>query len=156
MPRPKSHHAAAAFLVLLLMASPVAAQGILDYSKNDARMNAAMEKGVATLPDFDAALEQKLLGILNVRVPYGESGNEYLWLADVRRNADGSYDGTITDVVAHAPYLHQGSPYHARHDQVADWMFRDEKGGDHGGWTVRLMQKDSPDLGARSKFRFVD
>ena len=146
----------AAVLVILLTASSASAQRILDYAKNDARMNAAMEKSLATLPAFDAALEHKLLGILNVRVPYGEGGNEYLWLTNVRRNADGSYDGTITDVVAHAPYLHQGSPYPARRDQVADWMFRAETGGDHGGWTGRLMQTDSPALGAPRKCRFVD
>ena len=143
-------------LDICLASDPAAAQDILDYSKSNPQMNAAMEKGLATLPEFDTALEHKLLGILNVRVPYGDGGNEYLWLAEVRRNADGSYDGIITDVVAHVPTLHQGSHYHARRDQVADWMFRDEKGGDHGGWTVRLMQKDSPDLGARNNFHFVE
>ena len=147
-----------AALLAAFLATPAAARDdIIDYSKSDARMNAAMVKGLATLPAFDAALEHHLLGLLNVRVPYGTDGNEYLWLAEVHRNGDGSYDGVVTDVVAHVPDLSQGSRYHARRDQVADWMFRDEKGGDHGGWTVRLMQEDmTPEQRARNKFRFVD
>ncbi len=88
--------------------------------------------------------------------PYGEGRNEYLWLTSVGRNADGSYDGVVTDIVAHVPDLHQGSPYHARRDQVADWIYVDAA-GDHGGWTVKLMreQMTSTQL-EKDGFHFVD
>ncbi len=134
-----------------------AADDIINYSKHDERMNAAMVKARDTLPVFDAALHRPLRGtLLNVRVPYGASGNEYLWLTAVRRNDDGSYDGQVTDVVAHVPGLHQGSPYHAQRADVADWIVRDNA-GDHGGWTVRVMREDmTPAQHAADGFRFVD
>ena len=84
-------------------------------------MNAAMAKGQATLPDFDAALARHIdHALLNVRVPYGTSGNEYLWLTDVRRNPDGSYDGIVTGDVLHIPDLHEGSAYHATRSVAVD------------------------------------
>ena len=120
-------------------------------------MNAAMAKGKATLPDFDAALARHIdHALLNVRVPYGTSGNEYLWLTDVRRNPDGSFDGIVTGDVLHVPALHEGSPYHAARDAAVDWVYRDDK-GDHGGWTVRVMREDmTPEQRANDRMHFVD
>ncbi len=84
-------------------------------------MNAAMAKGQATLPDFDAALGRHIeRALLNVRVPYGTSGKEYLWLTDVRRNPDGSYDGIVTGEVLHISDLHEGSSYHAARSVAVD------------------------------------
>ena len=144
-------------LAMVMTALPAAAQDdIIDYSKQDARMNAAMEKGLKTLPAFDAAVARNLRCLLNVRVPYGGDRNEYLWLTRVRRNADGSYDGVVTDIVAHVPDLQQGSLYHARRDQVADWIYADAA-GDHGGWTVKLMrERMTPAQLEKDGFHFVD
>ena len=63
--------------------------------------------------------------------------------APVRHNANGTYDGIVLGAVAHAPNLIQGSLYHARRDQVVDWIYEDDK-GDHGGLTVKLERARNP------------
>lgn len=150
---------AIAITALLLLADPSRAQDdVVNYSKHDTRMNAAMAKSQATLPEFDAAVARHVLrAILNVRVPYGNAGaNEYLWLDDLHRNGDGSYDGIVTDHVLHVPDLRQGSHYHAARASVADWIFSDNQ-GDHGGWTVRVMREDmTAEQRAAEAFHFVD
>ena len=116
-----------AFLMAALAVASAARAESVDASKQDARLNAAMAQSLATLPTFDAAITRHQKAMLDVRVPYGDGRSESVWLGAVRHNADGSYDGIILDDVAHLPDLGPGAFYHARRDQVADWIYEDEK-----------------------------
>ena len=90
-----------------------------------AQAGRADERGDGQGPGDAAGLRRRLgrhieRALLNVRVPYGTSGKEYLWLTDVRRNPDGSYDGIVTGEVLHISDLHEGSSYHAARSVAVD------------------------------------
>ena len=91
--------AAAFAAALAVLGSPTAAlraedrSPVIDVSSANAEMNAAIAKGRATLPTFwasyDAPKSSETGHSLKVRFPNPRTNGEHIWIAEVKKTADG-------------------------------------------------------------------
>jgi hypothetical protein len=96
--------ALAAFAAVVGPAASAVAQDrspIVDLSPADAEMNAAIAKARATLPAFWASYEAPKPSedghSLKVSFPKPRSGNEHIWMAEVKKLPDGRYSGRFAN-----------------------------------------------------------
>ena len=139
--------------VLAVIGSPtgaVSAQDrspVIDLSSGNAEMNAAIAKGRATLPTFwasyDAPKSSETGHSLKVRFPNPRNNGEHIWMAEVRKLADGLYSGRFANAPVHLPGKHVGDLVSFRDADISDWMFM-RNGKIVGGETIRPMFKSMP------------
>ena len=145
--------AAAVAAVLAVLGSPtgvVRAQDrspIVDLSSGDPEMNAAIAKARSTLPTFwasyDAPKSSETGHSLKVRFPKPRSGNEHIWMAEVKRTADGRYSGRFANAPRDLPGKKAGEVALFKEADISDWMFL-RNGKIVGGETIRPTLKLLP------------
>ncbi len=105
--------AAAVAAVLAVLGSPTGAvtaqdhSPVIDLSSGNAEMNAAIAKGRATLPTFwasyDAPKPSETGHSLKVRFSNPRNNGEHIWMADVKKTADGRYSGRFANAPRDLP-----------------------------------------------------
>lgn len=135
------------FAVLGIPKSELRAQDrspIVDVSSGNPEMNAAIAKARATLPTFWASYETPKSSetghSLKVRFPKPASGHEHIWMAEVKKTADGRYSGKFANQPRDLPGKRAGDIAEFKEADISDWMFmRNER--IVGGETIRPMLK---------------
>jgi uncharacterized protein YegJ (DUF2314 family) len=117
---------------------------VVDVRSGDPEMNAAIAQARATLPKFWASFgapQPSETGYsLKVRFPYGSNNGEHIWIAEVKKIADGRYSGKFANAPRHLPGKRAGDLVEFRDADITDWMFL-RNGKIVGGETIRPMLK---------------
>ena len=147
--------AMAVFAVLGAATTRVSAEDrspIVDLSPADAEMNAAIAQARAALPAFWASYQapkpSETGHSLKVRFPKPRTGHEFIWMAEVKKLADGRYSGRFANSPRDLPGKRAGDLVEFGEADVADWMFlRNGKivGGDTIKSTLKYMPKADAD-----------
>ena len=145
--------AAAIAAALAVLGSPtgvVRAQDrspVIDLSSGNAEMNAAIAKGRATLPTFWASYgapkPSETGHSLKVRFPNPRNNGEHIWMADVKKTADGGYSGRFANAPRDLPGKKAGEVALFKEADISDWMFM-RNGKIVGGETIRPLLKSLP------------
>ena len=146
--------AAAFAAVLAILGSPTGAavraedrSPVIDLSSGNAEMNAAIAKGRATLPTFwasyDAPKPSETGHSLKVRFPNPRNNGEHIWMADVKKTADGGYSGRFANAPRDLPGKKAGEVALFKETDISDWMFM-RNGKIVGGETIRPLLKSLP------------
>ena len=120
---------------------------VIDLSSGNAEMNAAIAKGRATLPTFwasyDAPKPSETGHSLKVRFPNPRNNGEHIWIADVKKTADGRYSGRFANAPRDLPGKKAGEVALFKEADISDWMFT-RNGKIVGGETIRPLLKSLP------------
>jgi uncharacterized protein YegJ (DUF2314 family) len=145
--------AAAFAAVLATFGSPTGAvmaqdrSPVIDLSSANAEMNAAIAKGRATLPAFwasyDAAKPSETGHSLKVKFANPKNNGEHIWMADVKKTADGRYSGRFANQPRDLPSRKAGEVALFGEGDISDWMFM-RNGKIVGGETIRPLLKSLP------------
>jgi uncharacterized protein YegJ (DUF2314 family) len=120
---------------------------VIDVNSGNPEMNAAIAKARATLPAFwasyDAPKPSETGHSLKARFPKRGSGNEHIWMADVKKIGDGRYSGRFANVPRDLPGKKAGDMAEFKEADISDWMFmRNDK--IVGGETIKPLLKSMP------------
>ena len=120
---------------------------VIDVSSANAEMNAAIAKGRATLPTFwasyDAPKSSETGHTLKVRFPNPRDNGEHIWMADVKKTADGRYSGRFANAPRDLPGKKAGEVALFKEADISNWMFM-RNGKIVGGETIRPLLKSLP------------
>ena len=120
---------------------------VIDLSSGNAEMNAAIAKGRATLPTFwasyDAPKPSETGHSLKVRFPNPRNNGEHIWMADVKKTADGRYSGRFANAPRDLPGKKAGEVALFKEADISDWMFM-RNGKIVGGETIKPLLKGMP------------
>jgi uncharacterized protein YegJ (DUF2314 family) len=141
---------AAALAVIGSPTGAVSAQdrsSMIDLSSGNAEMNAAIAKGRATLPTFWASYyapkPSETGHSLKVRFPNPRNNGEHIWMADVKKTADGRYSGRFANAPRDLPGKKAGEVALFNEVDISDWMFT-RNGKIVGGETIKPLLKAMP------------
>ena len=146
--------AAAFAAVLAVLGSPTGAavraedrSPVIDLSSANAEMNAAIARGRATLPTFwasyDAPKPSESGHSLKVRFPNPRNNGEHIWIAEVKKTADGRYSGKFANAPRDLPGKKAGDVAEFKEADISDWMFT-RNGKIVGGETIKPLLKGMP------------
>jgi len=117
---------------------------VIDVRSGDPDMNAAIAQARTTLPKFWASYEAPKPSetdySLKVRFPYGSNSGEHIWMAEVKKVADGRYSGRFANAPRHLPGKRAGDLAEFNEADISDWMYL-RNGKIVGGETIRPMLK---------------
>lgn len=120
---------------------------IVDFANGDPEMAAAIAKARKSLPAFWASYEtpkaQEAGHSLKVRFPTGGSNGEHIWMAEVKKLADGRYSGRFANQPRDLPGKRMGDRVEFAEADISDWMFM-RNGKIVGGETIRPTLKRMP------------
>jgi uncharacterized protein YegJ (DUF2314 family) len=117
---------------------------VVDVRSVDAEMNAAIARARSSLPlfwaSYDAPKASENGHSLKVRFANAANNGEHIWMADVKKIADGRYSGRFANAPRYLPGKHAGDLIEFREHDISDWMFlRNDK--IVGGETLRPLLK---------------
>ncbi|UPK02981.1 DUF2314 domain-containing protein [Bradyrhizobium sp. 170] len=120
---------------------------VIDLSSGNAEMNAAIAKGRATLPTFwasyDAPKPSETGHSLKARFPNPRNNGEHIWIAEVKKIADGRYSGRFANAPRDLPGKKAGDVVEFKEADISDWMFM-RNGKIVGGETIKPLLKAMP------------
>ena len=120
---------------------------VIDVNNGNAEMNAAIAKARATLPTFWASFEapkpSETGHSLKVRFPTHRNNGEHIWIADVKKTADGRYAGRFANEPRDLPGKRAGDVTEFKQADITDWMFT-RNGKIVGGETIKPLLKSMP------------
>lgn len=130
---------------LALLTQPALAQDgdkIVQFSAEDAAMNAAIEEARATLPQFfaefaTAPAQQRDAFLVKVGMPAEGGGHEHIWVSNLRRE-DGQLVGALANEPNWLPGMHRGSRVVVDEALISDWSIHSPE-GIYGSYTTRVM-----------------
>lgn len=119
--------------------------GIVDVDKDDATMNAAMDKARATLGQFEQNWQGGNVGVasLKFKMETSTGDSEYIWFEPTEITQT-SATGTCSNDPRDVPGLALGDERTVDRSQIADWMIM-ENGKCYGGYTIRVLSERDPD-----------
>ena len=124
---------------LALLGSPT-----MSVRTTDPEMNAAIGLARSTRPAFWASYEAPKASetghSLKVRFAYGSNSGEHIWMADVKKVANGRYSGQFANAPVHLRGKRAGDVAEFTEADISDWMFL-RNGKIVGGETIRPMLK---------------
>ena len=119
---------------------------IVTVQTADPEMNAAIERGRATLPTFWASYASPKPSetghALKVRFST-RKGGEHIWVGEVKKQPDGTYSGLFANEPRDLPGKRAGDLVEFTGADISDWMFM-RNGKIVGGETIRPMLKMMP------------
>lgn len=119
---------------------------VVEFSKDDVELNAAIKAARDTLPIFwtlfDTDPVVKDTGILKVSFPIRGGGNEHMWMKDLERR-NGVIYGTLDNIPAGDVGHRKGDRIRIDPEQITDWSYF-RAGRMYGGYTTRVMVKQAP------------
>ncbi len=120
---------------------------VIDRSSADAEMNVATAKARATLPAFWASYEapkpSEAGHSLKVRFATHGNNGEHIWMAEVKKIADGRYSARFANAPRDLPGKRIGDLIEFREADISDWMFM-RNGKIVGGETIRPLLRSMP------------
>jgi len=101
----------------------------------------------AALPTFwasyDAPKPSETGHSLKVRFPNPKNNGEHIWIAEVKKTADGRYSGRFANAPRDLPGKKAGDVAEFREADISDWMFT-RNGKIVGGETIKPLLKAMP------------
>jgi uncharacterized protein YegJ (DUF2314 family) len=146
----------AAFVALGVLTAGASAEDrspVINVPSGNPEMRAAIAKARATLPAFWASYEAQKPSesghMLKVRFPNPHDNGEHIWIADVKKLADGRYSGRFANAPLYLPGEREGDPTDFKEADISDWMFT-RNGKIVGGETIKPLLKSmsKPDADA--------
>lgn len=134
-------------LIGLIHFSQATAQAqVIYFDDHDPAMNQAIIDARSTLPYFfeQASQMDPSRTMLKVGVPYGEDRKEHIWMSYCRAADAGAISCHFANEPEHVPYK-LGDQYTFTLDDISDWMWFDDQGFIHGGYTMRVMLPRLPE-----------
>jgi uncharacterized protein YegJ (DUF2314 family) len=123
------------------------AETVIDVPNGDPEMAVAIGKARASLPAFWASYDNPKSSegghSLKVRFPYGSNSHEHIWMAEVKKLADGRYSGRFANALVHLPGRRIGDLVEFTEADISDWMFM-RNGKIAGGATIWPVLKSMP------------
>ena len=120
---------------------------VIDVASANAEMAAAIAKARATLPAFwasyDAPKASEAGHSLKVRFATRKNDGEHIWMADVKKLADGRYSGRVANEPRDLPGKRAGDLVEFSQADISDWVFM-RNGKIVGGETIRPLLKSLP------------
>lgn len=117
----------------------------IEFSSEDAEMNAAIAKARKTLPSFWKAFETRAAGesghALKVRVA-DQHGTEHLWLTNIERSG-GETTGLVDNEPTVVKAVKRGDRIVIPDSEISDWMYM-RSGKIVGNETMKPMLKRLP------------
>ena len=115
---------------------------VIQYSDQDAAMNAAIADARRTLPqflaEFDAApASQRSAFSVKVGLPAEGGGAEHIWVSDLRREG-GQLVGALANEPQMLPGMRRGSRVVIDEALISDWSINAREGL-YGAYTTRVM-----------------
>jgi uncharacterized protein YegJ (DUF2314 family) len=136
--------ALALIVALAMVAPPVLAQGgdpVVNFSEDDATMNAAMAAAKQSLPVFMDVLNNPGSGatelILKVAISTDTDYVEHIWVDQIRPLGNATYEGRYGNEPVEFEG-NQGDPVTFSEDSISDWSFM-QNDQLHGNYTTRVM-----------------
>lgn len=146
---------AAALALAVTLAAPVRAEDqVIDFARDDAEMNAAIDKARAALPEFWARFADPAANEGDFSLKLGISddvGTEHFWCGEIEGNAK-----SATCVISNEPVNVHTVAYGERvavdPEIISDWLYYRD-GRIVGGETIRVIlphldKKEAARLGA--------
>jgi len=119
---------------------------IVDVRTGDPEMNAAIERGRATLPTFWASYASPKPSetghALKVRFST-RKGGEHIWVGEVKKQPDGTLTGVFANEPRDLPGKRAGDKVKFAEADISDWMFM-RNGKIVGGETIKPTLKSLP------------
>ncbi|UVK37188.1 DUF2314 domain-containing protein [Mesorhizobium sp. AR10] len=118
-------------------------ENVVAYHTGDEAMQAAKQRGRATLPRFRELIAGGAPGTYTVKFPLTQNGaTEHIWL-QLTGIGDGTFIGLLADVPVNGNKYKLGDRMTVAEADVEDWMIRN--GGEiYGGYTTRQAFADMP------------
>ena len=120
---------------------------VIDINTGNAEMNAAIAQARATLPKFwtsyEAPKSSETGHSLKVRFPTRRNDGEHIWIAEVKKIADGRYSGKFANAPRDLPGKRAGDVIEFKEADISDWMFT-RNGKIVGGETIKPLLKSMP------------
>ena len=115
---------------------------IVQFSDEDAAMNAAIASARATYPQFLAAFNAAPARdaenyMVKVGMVASGGGHEHIWVSNLRREGERLF-GQLANEPQGLPGLHLGSRVEIDHELVSDWAIMSAEGM-YGSYTTRVM-----------------
>lgn len=115
---------------------------IIQFSNEDAAMNAAIAEARSTYGQFLAHFEaagaaDQANYMVKVGLPTADGGVEHIWVDNLRREG-GRLSGALANEPAGLPGMHRGSHVQIDDDLVSDWALITPEGL-YGSYTTRVM-----------------
>ena len=130
---------------------------VVEFSKDDAELNAAIKAARETLPIFwtlfDTDPVVKESGLVKVAFPIRGGGNEHMWLKDLQRR-NGAIYGTLDNIPAGDVGHRKGDRIRIDPEQITDWSYF-RAGRMYGNYTTRVMVKHAPSATAEELLRVL-
>ena len=119
---------------------------IVDVRTTDPEMNTAIARARGTLPAFWASYEapkpSETGHSLKVRFST-RKGGEHIWMAEVKKQPDGTYTGLFANEPRDLPGKRAGDQVKFGEADISDWMFM-RNGKIVGGETIKPTLKSLP------------
>jgi uncharacterized protein YegJ (DUF2314 family) len=119
---------------------------IVDVRTTDPEMNTAIARARGTLPTFWASYEapkpSETGHSLKVRFST-RRGGEHIWMAEVKKQPDGTYTGLFANEPRDLPGKRAGDQVRFSEADISDWMFM-RNGKIVGGETIKPTLKSLP------------
>jgi uncharacterized protein YegJ (DUF2314 family) len=124
-----------------------ASQDVIQYGKEDARMNAAIEEARKGLPRFFEAFAgapEEAKGAFKVKVALdtADGGHEHIWVGNLHWEGEALF-GRLVNVPERLPGLSLGSQVRIERERISDWSIASPEGF-YGSYTSRVMIDDLP------------
>lgn len=119
---------------------------VVEFSRDDPELKAAMKAARDTLPIFwtlfDTDPVVKRSGIVKMAFPIRGGGSEHMWLRDLERK-NGAIYGTLDNYPAADVGVREGDRVKIDPALITDWSYV-RAGRMYGGYTTRAMLKQAP------------
>ena len=112
---------------------------LMEFSNEDARMNAAVAEAKRTLPMFWRRFQNGDGRDFSLKAFFDapNGGREHLWFSDIRREG-GRITGVLSNQPAWVTGMNRGDRISFTEDQISDWSY-EKNGRLWGGFTLRVM-----------------
>jgi uncharacterized protein YegJ (DUF2314 family) len=113
---------------------------------DDRELEAAKRQARQTLPEFVKALEAPPPGsrAFAIKKGFGDGKNdEFIWLDQVKL-AGQSFQATVANVPVWFAGVRVGDQVEVKREEVADWMYIDDRDTLVGGFTIRVLFRREP------------
>ncbi|MFK7945663.1 MAG: YegJ family protein [Paracoccaceae bacterium] len=115
---------------------------VVVFEKDDPVMAEAVANARSTLENVLERVSTRALPVealqLKVAIPKDGGGNENIWLDNVVRLDEATFEGLLANVPKALPGRKQGDRHRFSGDEITDWMFV-ANGRIHGAYTLRVM-----------------
>lgn len=119
---------------------------VYNVEADDEAMNKAIQTAIATLGQFNEAIQQNNphFGNFSIKQRFKtDQGDEHIWISDIQRSGN-HYVGTVGNVPEATTEVKYGDTVEVDNQKISDWMYLDNDTL-RGGYTLRVIRSSMSD-----------